>query len=163
MSTDVHVMLNHPWERYEIPESPISVEFPGEPSGDVEVDDSGAETVTLSFNQGTDGEEVLEFRLDLAVTEGQVFEVESSEAFAEQVKQALQDEEDLELLSATPRSYNEFPGVVQRMRLRESGEILVQWIIAALDETVFAGITFVDERFAPIGDRFFDSVAISEE
>jgi hypothetical protein len=163
MSTDVQLILNQTWERYEISESPISAEFPGEPSGDVEVDDTGAETVTLSFNQGADGEEVLEFRLDLAVTEGQVFEVASSEAFAKQLEEDLQDEEELELLSVTPRSYNEFPGVVQRMRLRESGEILVQWIIATFDDTVFAGITFVDERFAPVGDRFFNTVTISDE
>jgi hypothetical protein len=163
MSTDVQVMLNQTWERYEIPESPISAEFPAEPSGDVEVDDTGVETVTLSFNQGADGEEDLDFRLDLALTEGQVFEVASSEAFAKQLEEDLKDEEDFELLSVTPRSYNEFPGVMQRMRLRESGEILVQWIIATPDETVFAGITFVDERFALIGDRFFDTVIISDE
>jgi hypothetical protein len=163
MSTDVQVMLNQAWERYEIPESPISAEFPGEPSGDVEADDTGVETVTLSFEQDADGEEDLEFRIDLAVTEGQVLEVTSSEAFAKQLEEELKDEEELELLSVSPRSYNEFPGVVQRMRLRESGEILVQWIIATPDDTVFAGITFADERFAPLGDRFFDAVSISDE
>jgi hypothetical protein len=163
MSTDVQVVLNQAWERYEIPESPLSAEFPAEPSGDVEVDETGIETVMLSYNQGEDDKDDLDFRLDLALTEGQVFEMASSEAFAKQLEEDLKDEEDLELLSVTPRSYNEFPGVVQRMRLRESGESLVQWVIATPDETVFAGITFVDERFAIIADRFFDSVVISDE
>ncbi len=160
MTSDVQTILNQTWERYEIPESTISAEFPGEPIGDVETDDTGVETITLSFEQDSEGSE---FRIDLAITEGQVLEVDSSEAFAEQLRQELKDEEELELISVSPRSYDDFPGVIQRMRLRETGETLLQWIIATPDDTVFAGITFSDERFAPVGERFFDAVSISDE
>ena len=161
MSVDIETIVKQPWERYEVPEASVSGEFPSEPFVESEGDDDAeVETTSLALDQDYAGSEV---RFDLAVTIGQGLDVASSEELAEQLREELKEEEELELISVEPRSYQDFPGVVQRMKLRESGEILMQWLIATPEDTVFAGVTFQDQRFDPIAERFFGGISISTE
>ena len=131
MSFDVEKIVSQSWERYTVPETTVSGEFPSEPwVEDAEGDDADGETITLSLDEEYAGAEL---QFDLAVTVGQVLEVASSEQLAEQLKEELKDNEQLETISVEPRSCGEFPGAVQQMRLRETGEFLMQWLIATPD------------------------------
>ena len=49
------------------------------------------------------------------------------------------------------------------MRLRETGEFLMQWLIATPEDTIFAGVTFLDERLARVGEKFLESISVTEE
>jgi hypothetical protein len=150
MSFDVEKIVKQPWERYTVPETTVSGEFPSEPwVDDEESDESDGETITLSLDEEYDGAEL---QFDLAVSVGQVLEVSSSEQLAAQLKDELKDNEQLETVSVEPRSCGEFPGAVQHMRLRETGEILMQWLIVTPEDTIFAGVTFTDERLAAVGE-----------
>ena len=160
MSFDVEKIVKQPWERYTVPETTVSGEFPSEPwVDDEESDESDGETITLSLDEEYDGAEL---QFDLAVSVGQVLEVSSSEQLAAQLKDELKDNEQLETVSVEPRSCGEFPGAVQHMRLRETGEILMQWLIVTPEDTIFAGVTFTDERLAAVGERFIASISLTD-
>ena len=161
MSFDVEKIVKQEWERYTVPETTVSGEFPSEPwVEDAEGDDADGETVTLSLDEEYAGAEL---QFDLAVTVGQVLEVASSEQLADQLKEELKDNEQLETISVEPRSCGEFPGAVQHMRLRETGEILMQWLIATPEDTVFAGVTFMDQRLFGVGEKFLASISVTDE
>ena len=164
MSFDVEKIVKQPWERYTVPETTVSGEFPSEPwvedAEDAEGDDADGETITLSLDEEYAGAEL---QFDLAVTIGQALEVASSEQLAEQLKQELKDNEQLETISVEPRSCGEFSGAVQHMRLRETGEFLMQWLIATPEDTIFAGVTFMDQRLARLGEKFLESISVTEE
>ena len=161
MSFDVEKIVSQSWERYTVPETTVSGEFPSEPwVEDAAGDDADGGTITLSL----DGEYAgAELQFDLAVTVGQILEVASSEQLAEQLKEELKDNEQLETISVEPRSCGEFPGAVQQMRLRETGEFLMQWLIATPDDTVFAGVTFTDQRLSRVGEKFLESISVTDE
>jgi hypothetical protein len=162
MSLDIEAIRKQSWERYTVPETTVSGEFPNEPwiEDPEDDDDSGeAETVTLSLDKDYGGSEL---QFDLAVSVGQVLEVASSEHLAAQLKDELQDNEHLEALTIEPRSYGEFPGAVQHLRLRATGEMLLQWLIATPDGTIFAGVTFNDERLLSVGEKFLGSINVSD-
>lgn len=161
MSFDVDKIVKQEWERYTVPETTVSGEFPSEPwVEDAEADDTDGETVTLSLDEEYAGAEL---QFDLAVTVGQVLEVTSSEQLADQLKEELKDNEQLETIAVEPRSCGEFPGAVQHMRLRETGEILMQWLIATPEDTIFAGVTFMDQRLVGVGEKFLASIAVTDE
>jgi hypothetical protein len=92
-----------------------------------------------------------------------VLEVTSSEQLAEHLREELKDNEQLETISVTPRSCEEFPGAVQHMRLRETGESLMQWLIATPEATIFAGVTFTDQRLVAVGEKFLSSISVTDE
>ena len=161
MSFDVDKIVQQPWERYTVPETTVSGEFPSEPwVEEDEEDDADAETISLSLDEEYAGAEL---QFDLAVTVGQVLEVASSEQLAEQLKEELKDNKQLETISVEPRSCGEFPGAVQHMRLRESGEILMQWLIATPEDTIFAGVTLMDQGLVPVGEKFLASISVIDE
>jgi hypothetical protein len=158
MSFDVEKIIKQPWERYTVPETSLSGEFPSEPWVDDGDDaDGDAETITLSLDEEYAGAEL---QFDLAVSVGQVLQVASSAQLADQLREELKDNEQLETISVEPRSCGEYPGAVQHMRLRESGEILMQWLIATPDDTIFAGVTFLDERLKKVGEKFLESISL---
>jgi hypothetical protein len=160
MSFDVEKIVKQLWERYTVPETTVSGEFPSEPWIDEgEDDESDGETITLSLDEEYAGAEV---QFDLAVSEGQVLEVTSSEQLAEHLREELKDNEQLETISVTPRSCGEFPGAVQHMRLRESGETLMQWLIATPEATIFAGVTFMDQRLVAVGEKFLAGISVTD-
>jgi hypothetical protein len=162
MSLDSKAILNQSWERYTVPETTVSGEFPNEPwidDTEEEDDDGDAESVTLSLDQDF-GDSELQF--DLAVSVGQVLDAASSEQLAVQLKEELHDNEQLEPISIEPRSCGEFPGAVQHLRLRETGEMLLQWLISTPDGTIFAGVTFTDERLLSVGEKFLGSINVSD-
>ena len=157
MSFDVEKIVKQSWERYTVPDTTLSGEFPSEPwVDDADDSDGDAETITLSLDEEYAGAEL---QFDLAVTVGQVLEVASSEQLADRLREELKDNEQLETISVEPRSCGEYPGAVQYMRLRESGELLMQWLIATPEDTVFAGITFSDERLKRVGEKFLASIS----
>jgi hypothetical protein len=161
MSFDVEKIVKQPWERYTVPETTVSGEFPSEPWIDEgEDEESDGETITLSLDEEYAGAEL---QFDLAVSEGQVLEVTSSEQLAEHLREELKDNEQLETISVTPRSCDEFPGAVQHMRLRDTGESLLQWLIATPEATIFAGVTFMDQRLVAVGEKFLSSISITDE
>lgn len=161
MSFDVEKIVKQPWERYTVPETTVSGEFPSEPWIDEgEEEESDGETITLSLDEEYAGAEL---QFDLAVSEGQVLEVTSSEQLAAHLREELKDNEQLETISVTPRSCDEFPGAVQHMRLRDTGESLLQWLIATPEATIFAGVTFTDQRLVPVGEKFLASISITDE
>ena len=164
MSVDVEKIVQQTWERYTIPETTVSGEFPSEPwvdEGDDDDDDeSDGETITLSLDEEYAGAEL---QFDLAVSVGQALDVASSEQLAERLKEELKDNEQLETISVTPRSCAEFPGAVQHLRLRETGETLMQWLIATPEGTIFAGVTFMEQRLVAVGEKFLASISVIDE
>jgi|GEM_PF-6346716 hypothetical protein len=161
MSFDVEKIVKQPWERYTVPETTVSGEFPSEPWIDEgEDDDSDGETVTLSLDEEYAGAEL---QFDLAVSIGQVLEVTSSEQLAERLREELKDNEQLETISVEPRSCEEFPGAVQHMRLRDTGESLMQWLIATPEATIFAGVTFMDNRLVAVWEKFLASISVTDD
>jgi hypothetical protein len=160
MSFDVEKIVKQPWERYTVPETTVSGEFPSEPwVEDAEDDDAEGETITLSLDEEYAGAEL---QFDLAVTVGQVLEAPSSARLAEQLKEELKDNEQLETISVEPRSCGEFPGAMQKMRLRETGEMLMQWLIATPEDTIFAGVTFMDQRLLDVAEKFLASISVAD-
>ena len=161
MSFDVEKIVKQQWARYTVTETTVSGEFTSEPwVEDAEGDDADGETITLSLDEEYAGAEL---QFDLAVTVGQVLEVASSTELADQLKEELKDNEQLETISVEPRSCGEFPGAVQHMRLRETGEFLMQWLVATPEDTVFAGVTFMDQRLAAVGEKFLASISVTDE
>jgi len=161
MSFDVDKIVKQPWERYTVPETTVSGEFPSEPWIDEgEDEESDGETIALSLDEEYAGAEL---QFDLAVSEGQVLEVTSSEQLAEHLREELKDNEQLETISVTPRACDEFPGAFQHMRLRDTGESLLQWLIATPEATIFAGVTFTDQRLVAVGEKFLASISITDE
>ena len=163
MSFDVDKIVKQPWERYTVPETTVSGEFPSEPwidDSEDEDEDSEGETVTLSLDEEYAGAEL---QFDLAVTEGQVLEVTSSEQLAAHLQEELKDNEQLETIAVTPRSCEDIPGAVQHMRLRETGETLMQWLIATPEATIFAGVTFMDQRLVAVAEKFLASISVTDE
>jgi hypothetical protein len=161
MSFDVEKIVKQTWERYTVPETTVSGEFPNEPWIDEgEDDESDEETVTLSLDEEYAGAEL---QFDLAVSAGQVLDAKTSEQLAAHLQEELKDNEQLETISVTPRPCDDFPGAVQHMRLRESGEILMQWLIATPEATIFAGVTFMDQRLVAVGEKFLASITVTDE
>lgn len=162
MSVDVEKIVKQTWERYTIPETTVSGEFPSEPWVDQGEDDdeSDGETITLSLDEEYAGAEL---QFDLAISVGQALDVASSARLAELLKEELKDNEQLETISVTPRSCAEFPGAVQHLRLRETGETLMQWLIATPEGTIFAGVTFTDQRLVAVGEKFLASISVIDE
>jgi hypothetical protein len=160
MSFDVEKIVKQKWERYTVPETTVSGEFPSEPWVDEgEDDESDEETITLSLDEEYAGAGL---QFDLAVSVGEALEAASSAQLAERLKEELKDNEQLETISITPRSCEEFPGAVQHMRLRETGETLMQWLIAIPDGTIFAGVTFMDQRLVAVGEKFLASISVTD-
>lgn len=158
MSLDLDNILTQSWDNYSVPETSLSADFPNEPwVEDADENDSEGETIALSLDYSYSG---LEIQFDLSLTLGQTLEVLSSEKLAEELKKELKANSDLEIISVEPRPYDEFPGVVQRMRIKDTGEIVMQWLIATPEDTIFAGVTFTDKRLEAIGERFFASISI---
>ena len=161
MSFDVEKIVMQPWQRYTVPETTVSGEFPSEPWLDEgEDEESDGETITLSLDEEYAGAEL---QFDLAVSEGDVLEITSSEQLAPHLREELKDNEELEAISVTARSCADFPGAVQHMRLRETGESLMQWLIATPEATIFAGVTFTDQRLVAVAEKFLASISITDE
>jgi len=161
MSFDVEKIIKQPWERYTVPETNLSGEFPSEPwVEDADDADGDGETITLSLDEEYAGAEI---QFDLAVGVGQVLDVASSTLLAERLRDELKDNEQLETISVEPRSCAEFPGAVQHLRLRETGETLMQWLIATPEGTIFAGVTFTDQRLVAVGEKFLASISVIDE
>jgi hypothetical protein len=162
MSFDVDKIVKQPWERYTVPETTVSGEFPNEPWVDEGEDDeeSDEETITLSLDEEYAGAEL---QFDLAVSAGQVLEVNSSAQLAAHLQEELKENEQLETISVTPRSCGDFPGAVQHMRLRDTGETLMQWLITTPEATIFAGVTFMDQRLVAVGEKFLSSISVTDE
>lgn len=158
MSLDLDNILTQSWDNYSVPETSLSADFPNEPwVEDADEDDSEEETIALSLDYSYSG---MEIQFDLSLSLGQTLEVSSSEKLAEELKKELKANSDLELISVEPRPYDEFPGVVQHMRIKDTGEIVMQWLIATPEDTIFAGVTFTDKRLEAIANRFFGSISI---
>ena len=158
MSLDLDNILTQSWDNYSVPETSLSADFPNEPwVEDADEDDSEEETIALSLDYSYSG---MEIQFDLSLSLGQTLEVSSSEKLAEELKKELKANSDLELISVEPRPYDEFPGVVQYMRIKDTGEIVMQWLIATPEDTIFAGVTFTDKRLEAIANRFFGSISI---
>jgi hypothetical protein len=49
------------------------------------------------------------------------------------------------------------------MRLRETGETLMQWLIATPDATIVAGVTFMDQRLVAVAEKFLASISVTDE
>jgi hypothetical protein len=162
MSFDVDKIVKQPWERYTVPETTVSGEFPNEPWVDEgeEDEESDEETITLSLDEEYAGAEL---QFDLAVSAGQVLEVNSSAQLAAHLQEELKENEQLETISVTPRSCGDFPGAVQHMRLRDTGETLMQWLITTPEATIFAGVTFMDQRLVAVGEKFLSSISVTDE
>lgn len=161
MSNDTEKMLATSWQRYEVPETGVSAEFPEEPFLDEEDDeedgDEGDGSLALSLVFGK-GKGTINF--DLVVTPGQELQVASSDTMARQLRKELAADRDLELLGVEPRSCGELCGAVQRMQLRGSGDFLTQWVIAAPERTIYVGVTSLDVQSEALVERFFGSVEV---
>ena len=158
MSSDAESLLKQPWERYALPETGVSAEFPEEPFFDEEEDEDDDDTaIALAVVCGKDSGVV---HFDLVVTPGQMLMVSSSEGLAQQLRKELAADPELELLGVEPRSCGELSGAVQRMRLRDSGDFLTQWVIAAPEGTIFAGVTSLDVQNEALVERFLSSVEV---
>lgn len=157
MSADSTKTVTQTWERYIVPETAVSAEFPGEPWVE-EGDDKEENMSSLSLDWEKEGEIV---SFDLAVTLGQHLEVASSEQLADQLRAQLQDDDSFEVLSIEPRPYENCVGVLQYLRLRETGELFMQWLVTTEDDTVFAGVTFADSRAEGVAKKFLDSISLN--
>ena len=93
---------------------------------------------------------------------GQSLDFDSSDELATRLREDLKEEQGLEVLSVDPRPYQDFPGVVQRMHLKETGELHTQWLIATPSDTVFVGVTFTDKRLEALVERFLAGITITE-
>ena len=161
MTLDIDTIVKQPWERYDVPEVSVSGEFPSAPLEDTSEDDhDDGETVSLFLETRFEGSTIA---FDLDVNVGQSLDVDSSDTLAKQLRKDLEKEESLEVLSVEPRPYKDFPGVVQRMRLKETGELHTQWLIATPFDTVFVGVTFTDKRLEALAERFLAGISITEE
>jgi hypothetical protein len=38
----------------------------------------------------------------------------------------------------------------------------MQWLIVTPEDTIFAGVTFTDERLAAVGERFIASISVTD-
>lgn len=142
MTLDIDSIIQQPWERYDAPEVSVSGEFPSSPIESISEDDP-EETASLFLETQFDG---LVIAFDLDVNIGQSVDVDSSDELAARLRDDLEEEQNFEVLSVEPRPYQDFPGVVQRMRLKETAELHTQWLIATPFDTVFVGVTFADKR-----------------
>lgn len=158
MTPDIDTIIKQPWERYDVPEVSVSGEFPSAPLEDFSEDDQ-EETASLFLETQFDGSTIA---FDLDVNVGQSLDVDSSEELALRLREDLEEEQSFEVLSVDPRPYQDFPGVVQRMRLKETGELHTQWLIATPFDTVFVGVTFTDKRLEALAERFFAGITITE-
>jgi hypothetical protein len=158
MTPDIDTIMKQPWERYEVPEVSVSGEFPSVPLEDHSEDDQ-EDIVSLFLETQFDG---LAIAFDLDVNLGQSLDVNSSEELALRLREDLEEEQSFEVLSVDPRPYQDFPGVVQRMRLKETGELHTQWLIVTPFDTVFVGVTFTDKRLEALAERFLASISITE-
>jgi hypothetical protein len=161
MSSDIEKLLTQAWERYSVPETGVSAEFPEEPfleegEDDEDSDDFDDGSIALAAVCGRD-KWVVHF--DLVVSPAQML-ITSSEKLAQQLRKELATDPDLELLGVEPRSCGELCGAVQRMHLRESGDFLTQWVIAAPECTIFAGVTSLDVQNEAVVERFLGSVEV---
>jgi hypothetical protein len=160
MTLDIDTIVKQHWDRYDVPEVSVSAEFPSAPLEDISQDDEDeGETASLFLETNVDG---LTIAFDLDVNIGQALDVDSSEVLATQLRKDLEEEDSLEVLSVDPRPYQDFPGVLQRMRLKETGELHTQWLIATPFDTVFVGVTFTDKRLEVLAERFLAGVSITE-
>jgi hypothetical protein len=158
MTLDIDSIIKQPWERYDVPEVSVSGEFPSSPIESISEDDH-EETASLFLETQFDG---LVIAFDLDVNVGQSVGVDSSDELAARLREDLEEEQNFEVLSVEPRPYQDFPGVVQRMRLKETAELHTQWLIATPFDTVFVGVTFTDKRLEPLAERFLAGITITE-
>ena len=158
MTLDIDTIIKQPWERYDVPDVSVSGEFPSAPLEDLSEDDQ-EETASLFLETQFDG---LTIAFDLDVNIGQSLDVDSSDELATRLREDLKEEQGLEVLSVDPRPYQDFPGVVQRMHLKETGELHTQWLIATPSDTVFVGVTFTDKRLEALVERFLAGITITE-
>lgn len=157
MSADIKEILSRVWERYVAPDTNVSAEFPSEPWVDEHTDED-QEEISLSLDWDWRGKEI---KFDLMVAMGQQLKVDSSDKLAAQLRAQLRDDESFEIVAIEPRPYEDFAGALQYMRLRETGELFLQWLISIEDGTVFAGVTFADKGVEAIAKKFLDSVSLS--
>jgi hypothetical protein len=161
MTLDFNTIVKQPWERYDVPEVGVSGEFPSAPLEDISEDEhDGGETASLFLETRFDGATIA---FDLDVNVGQALEVDSSDELATRLRKDLEEENSLEVLSVDPRPYQDFPGVIQRMQLKETGELHTQWLIATPFDTVFVGVTFTDKRLEALAEKFLAGISIAEE
>ncbi len=158
MTPTIDTIVKQPWERYDVPEVSVSGEFPSAPLEDISEDDQ-EETASLFLETQFDG---FTIAFDLDVNVGQSLDVDTSEELALRLREDLAEEQSFEVLSVDARPYQDFPGVVQRMRLKETGELHTQWLIATPSDTVFVGVTFTDQRLEVLAERFLAGITITE-
>ena len=158
MTPDIDTIIKQPWKRYDVPEVSVSAEFPSAPLEEISEDDQ-EETASLFLETQVDG---LTIAFDLDVNVGQSLDVDSSEELAVRLREDLEEEQNFEVLSVDPRPYQDFPGVIQRMRLKETSELHTQWLIATPVDTVFVGVTFTDKRLEALAERFLTGITITE-
>jgi hypothetical protein len=160
MTLDIDTIIKQPWDRYDVPEVSVSAEFPSTPLEDISQDDEDqGETSSLFLETSVDG---LTIAFDLDVNMGQALDVDSSDDLAAQLRNDLEEQDSLEVLSVEPRPYRNFPGALQRLRLKETGELHTQWLIATPFDTIFVGVTFTDKRLEALAERFIAGVSITE-
>jgi hypothetical protein len=39
----------------------------------------------------------------------------------------------------------------------------MQWLIATPEATIFAGVTFTDQRLVAVGEKFLSSISVTDE
>ncbi len=159
MTTAAEKFMKHPWERYAVPDTEISADFPGEPLIDEDTEEE-AESVTLYLHQSYSGVEV---SFDLTVGLDQTFDAPSSEALAQRLEEQLRGNKDVRVLSVKPRPLGDTCGAVQHVQIKSTGDFLLQWIIAAEEYTVFSGVTVPDPQLLPVAERFLSSISLSDE
>jgi hypothetical protein len=161
MSKLIENLTQAEWERYQVPDTSVSAEFPLEPW--VDQDDSDpdeAPTVALTMDFAQEG---IEFQLDIAVSDGQTLKIDSSRELVKQLKAQLADAEGLELIAVQAKECEGYPGALQKLRVTESGELLTQWLIAVPEGTIFIGVTYTEQVVEPVVERFLDSIQLSVE
>lgn len=158
MVNEIKDLLEQQWERYEVPDTSVSAEFPAEPWVEDNQEGEEAPTNALALDYDLKGAEV---SFDLAVSDGQSLEVESSEELARHLRAELKENEDLDVISVEPKMCEGFPGALQKLRLKEGGEIVMQWLVIVPDATIFAGVTFLDLNLEKVGEKFFESLVVS--
>jgi hypothetical protein len=159
MTTAAEKFMKHPWERYAVPDTTISAEFPDEPAIDEDFEDDD-ESVTLYLNHSYSG---IEVSFDLSVNFGQINNSASSEDLAKSLQEELRGNKDLRILSVKPRALRDLCGAVQHIEVKSTKEMLLQWLIACPECTVFCGVTLPDANLLPVAERFLDSLSCNDE
>jgi hypothetical protein len=158
MTTATEKFMKHPWERYAVPDTDISADFPAEPTIDEELEGDD-ESVALYLNQSYSG---IEVSFDLSVNFGQTLASASSEDLAQSLEKQLRSNKELRVFSVKPRALGDLCGAVQHIQIKSSQEILLQWLLTCSEYTVFCGVTVPEAHLLAVAERFLESLSCGE-